>query len=130
MDVIKVINGFAGADWGLGKIIFDGENIFLHFFVEKGEVTIGCRNFIGFSFIGNWDEGVIENIRIESEGDLIDSSLKEIERLHGETIYIEHPAFKKMNDIWYQLNVKLVDGNVIKVACESFDYKTMSYNKS
>ncbi len=30
---------------------------------------------------------------------------------------------KKMDSQYYQLNVQLIDGNVIKVACDSFELK-------
>ena len=89
-------------------------------------IKIHCNNHIGYSFIGHWDENIIESIKIEREGDLVASSLSEIKRLNGNPpIPSLGGGLKKIDNIWYQLNIKLIDGSVIKVACESFE---LEYN--
>ena len=115
-NAIKKINGFIGTDWSLGKITIDDENLCIELLGERHQAIISCYNFIGFLLIGNWDEAVIECIWIESKGDLINNSIQEIKRLHGnQTLSNEH--------IWHQLNIKLINGNIIKIACEGFKFE-------
>ena len=121
MDAINKINKFAGVDWSLDKI-FVSDEIAVCLLNEKGHrITISCHNFIGFSFVGYWAERTIEHIKVEPEGDLINDSLMKIKSIYG-----EHPLpageNKKIDGIWNQLDLKLIDGNVIKVACEDFTF--------
>ena len=85
-------------------------------------MTIHCNNHIEYSSIGHWDENIIESIKIEPEGDLLTSSLGEIKRLNGDPpIPSLGGGLKKIGNTWYQLNIWLIDGSVIKIACESFE---------
>ena len=87
-----------------------------------GHVTIHCNNYIGFSFVGHWDENIVENIKIEQEGDLIVSSIQEINKIYGDPpIPLLGGGLKRIDCLWHQFSIKLIDGNVIKVACESFE---------
>jgi len=96
---------------------------------EDQHVTIHCNNFIGFSFVGHWDESAVESIKIEQTGDLITSSLQEIKRLNGDPpVPLLGGGLKNIDGQWYQLNLKLDDGNIIKVACESFEVESNNYD--
>ena len=119
MDNINEINAFIGRDWRLKRItIADAITILLS--ESRGyTATITCYNFIGFSFVGNWDECVIDFIEIEKGGDFVENSLCEVKRLNGESP-LPAGESKKIDNAWYQLNIKLIDGNVIKIACDSF----------
>lgn len=128
MDVIDKINSFVGADWSFDDFNIDYERVSIKLSYASDSTnredifaTIYCNNFIGFSFVGHWDENIIEYIKVESEGDLIKNSLQEIKRLYGEPpIPLLGGGVKKVDSPWYQLNIKLIDGNVIKVVCDSF----------
>lgn len=73
-----------------------------------------CKDFIGFSFIGHWDESTIESISVKANGTLIDESIHVIKKLYGDN---PQPGggTKKIDDSWYQINIKLIDGNIIKI---------------
>lgn len=132
MDVIEKINRSCWADWSFDEFIIDYEKVSITLSYNSGSVhtpdthaTITCKNFIGFSFVGNWDENVIEDINIESKGDLITNSLQKIKLFNGDP---PTPSLgggiRKYDSRYYQLNMKMIDGNIIKVVSESFKLKT------
>lgn len=131
VSVIEKINRSGWADWSFSDFHIDYENVSikLTYFsdsIERPDIsaTIICHNFIGFSFIGHWDENIIEDINIAPMGDLITNSLQEIKHLNGDPpIPSLGGGIKKVDNQYYQLNIKMIDGNVIKVACESFEFK-------
>ena len=123
MDAIKKINTYGWADWSINTFNIDYEKILIKisYYVEMEQhIIIHCNNFIGFSFVGHWDENIIEDISIEPKGELIDKSLKEIIRCNGKAPMLGG-GIKKLDDKWYQLNIKMIDGVMIKVACESIE---------
>ena len=78
---------------------------------------MNCKNYIGFEYIGHWDESIIKKIYAEESGDLIDSSLNKIRRFYSEPV-ICGGGEKKITDKWIQLTIELIDGICIKVACQ------------
>jgi len=123
MDIIQTINKYGWADWSIDTFNIDYEKIVIkisYYVGEEHHATIHCNNFIGFSFIGHWDESIIESIKIEQKGDLVNISLKEVIHCNGQS---PSPGggVKKIDGIWYQLNIKMIDGVVIKIACEYFE---------
>jgi len=86
----------------------------------EGAVTFKCNNYIGFSFIGHWYESIIESIRVETYGSVIEESLQTVKKLYGDNP-LPGGGVKKIDDSWYQINIKLIDGNFIKVACKSIE---------
>ena len=129
MDVIKRINDFGWVDWALDSLKVDYERIIIKLIycsdsINKPDIfaTIQCGNFIGFSIIGHWDENIIEHIKIEPKGDLIDDSLRRVECLYGNSPLLGG-GMKKIDNKWHQLNVRLIDGNVVKVACDNFEFE-------
>ena len=118
--IIDKINSFTGTDWILNKIFIDSDHIKIECSNENYITTLLCNNFIGISFVGNWEESVIEQISVDSHGDLIEESIKKIKFLYKDG-KIPNTIIKNINDIWYQLNIKLIDGNVIQIACNEFD---------
>jgi len=136
MNAIDKINKFGWADWFLGPFCFDDDRLFIKLSYDTGTdynsngtlkkdgeryayATICCNHFIGFIFVGCWDESIIEDINVESEGDLIVDSVKKVKCLHGGAPFPD--AEKDIDGQWYQLNIKLIDGNVIKIACKDFE---------
>jgi hypothetical protein len=119
---IEILNGGGWADWSLCKLEIDYEKVevIVSSDNEKNIVTILCKDYIGFTFVGHWDESIIEDIRIETSGNLIDDSLQTVKKLYGENP-LPGGGVKKIEDVWYQLNIKLIDGNVIKVACKNIE---------
>jgi hypothetical protein len=73
-----------------------------------------------FSHIAHWDESVIEDIVVETKGNLIDESVQTVEKLYGKNL-LSGGGIKNIMDKWYQINIKLIDGNIIKVACKSIE---------
>jgi hypothetical protein len=120
-NIIDILNGGGWADWSINKLEIDFETIEIT--ISGGSeniVSIFCKDYIGFSFIGHWDESVIEDIRVETKGNIIDESLCTVKKLYGENP-LPGGGVKKIDDSWYQVNIKLIDGNTIKVACKNIE---------
>lgn len=119
--IVEKINNSGWADWSLNKLEIDYDRVLIRVSDDtEGIVAICCRDYIGFSSIGHWDESVIEDITVETKGNLIDESLHTVKKLYGENPLLGG-GVKKIDDIWYQVNIKLIDGNVIKVACKRIE---------
>jgi hypothetical protein len=123
-SIIDKINNSGWADWSIDKFEIDYDKVLISLSgEEQNVVTISCKDFIGFSFIGHWDESIIEDIKVEMQGSLVDESLQVVKKLYGETPIIGG-GVKKIDDIWHQINIKLIDGNVIKVGCRTIEVTT------
>ena len=60
---IEKINCSSWTDWDLGKMEIDYNRIVVRLSEgSEATVTIYCNDYIGFSYVGHWDESVIENI--------------------------------------------------------------------
>lgn len=119
MDVINRIEGM-GTDCSLDDINIDYETISFSFsYNDQTVVTVSCCNYISYSCIGHWDESIISNIEIEENGDLIAKSLESVRKYNGDCP-LPGGGIKKIDDKWYQLNIKMIDGNVIKIVCNDF----------
>ena len=120
MAPISYINSYGWADWSFDNLNVNYEDLTVtlsygpcNYFNPDGSINnncsdaymiIHCNNYIGFSFIGHWDENIIESIRIESEGDLITNSLKEINQFNGDPpIPLLGGGTKKIDSTWHQL---------------------------
>jgi len=122
MNSIDKINSIGWADWVIDNFEINYERISVRLcFYEEHVATIYCDNFIGFSFVGHWDESTIEYIKIEQKGEFIADSLQTVKRFYSGPPYILGGGIKKIDDTWYQLNIKLIDGNTIKIACRDFE---------
>lgn len=120
-SIAEKINSCGWADWSLNKLEVDFDKVLISVSQDTEDeniVIICCRDYIGFSFIGHWDESIIEDITIDEKGSMIDESIHIVKKLYGETP-LPGGGVKKIEDSWYQVNIKLIDGNVIEVACRS-----------
>ena len=134
MDVVSSVNNFGWADWSTDSCIVDYDKITIKLvytssIANKSDVyaTIQCINYIGFSFIGHWDENIIESIMIEAEGDLITRSLQKIKNNYGEPpVPSQGGGTRQFDNKWYQLSIKLIDGTAIEIVCDNFIFDVYS----
>lgn len=120
-SIVDKINNSGWADWSLDKFEIDYERVLVTLSEDvEGALTISCKDYIGFSYIGHWDESIIEDISITTGGDLAEESIKSVKKLYGDNP-LPGGGVKKIDDSWYQVNIKLIDGNIIKVACKSIE---------
>lgn len=119
--IVEKINNSSWADWSLNKLEVDYDRLLIRVSdYTEGIVTICCRDYIGFSFIGHWDESIIKDITVDTKGNLIDESLYTVKKLYGENPLLGG-GVKKIDDNWYQVNIKLIDGNIVKIACKRIE---------
>ncbi len=121
-NIIEILNGGGLADWSLTKLEIDYERVEVIVSSDNGNnnVTICCKDYIGFSFIGHWDESIIEDISVDIGGSLVDESIQAVKKRYGNNP-LPGGGVKKINDSWYQVNIKLIDGNVVRVACSNIE---------
>ncbi|MFZ5640127.1 MAG: hypothetical protein ACOY4Q_05510 [Bacillota bacterium] len=120
-NVITRINNSGWEDWVLKKIEMDFDKIKIFVaYDEKTQVVITCKDFIGFQVIGHWDESTIEEIKIDSQGHLIEESIQMVKNLYGENP-IPGGGIKNIYDNWVQLNLQFTDGIYVKIACKEIE---------
>lgn len=118
-SIINKINRNDWHDWLLDKFEINYDRVMITLLNDiESTLTISCSDYIGFSFVGHWDESVIEEIKVQTYGNLIDESLHVVKMLYSKKP-LSGGGIKKIDDIWYQVNIKLIDGNIIKVACKN-----------
>lgn len=125
-SIIDKINGNSWGDWSLDKFEINYDRVIISLLDDiEDTLIISCSDYIGFSFVGHWDESVIEEIKVDAYGNLINESLHVIKML-----YSKNPppggGVKRIDDIWYQVNIKLIDGNIIKVACKNIQLESLT----
>lgn len=122
---INKINSTNWRDWALEKIIFDDNTedlkIILSNEYEKN-VIFRCKNYIGISYLGNWDEGIIENMWTENNGDILSESKKIIISNRPDGFAFKNDEIRFANE-WFQLNIKLIDGVIIKIAFKEIEFE-------
>ena len=119
-DIVEKINNYDWSDCSIYKLEIDYETIIISISLSTDNILkLHCKDYIGYSFIGHWDESIIEKVIIDDSGTLINESLQEVKKRYGETPLLGGGT-KKIDDNWYQLNIKLIDGNTLKVVCKDF----------
>lgn len=125
-SIIDKINRYGWHDWLLDKFEINYDRVTISLLDDNEAIlTINCSDYIGFSVVGHWDETVIEEIKVEAYGNLIDESLHVVKMLYSKNP-LPGGGKKKIDDIWYQVNIKLIDGNIIKVACKNIQVEGLT----
>jgi len=118
MNIISQINNWGWEDCSLVKIDISYDNISIEISDDENrhQVFIQCDEFIGFEFIGNWDECFIERVEVSEQGKLIEKSIEKVKKCYGNNTNI--PGMKKdIKGRWYQLSITLIDGVILDIAC-------------
>ena len=118
---MKFKNKLCFTDYSLEAINIDYTNIEIIIELEK-KYKIKCENFMSISYIGQWDENIIDSIYVTSEDELIDLTKQKI--LKNNNINLKGGGTREFNDKWLCLNIKLIDSVEIKIICfcvEIFD---------
>lgn len=112
------INDYGWADWNLKKVEIDFEkvNIIVSDHEDGTLVAISCNDYIGLKIIGHWDEAIIEDIVVSEAGELIDQSIDVVKEKYGSNPVLGG-GVKKIHDKWLQLEIRLIDGISLTVAC-------------
>lgn len=115
--VISKINYYNWKDWNLDNIKIDFEKITVKLSDDNDiNIQLDVYHYIGLSYLGHWDETVIDDIKVSKTGELIKKSIDEVTKNYGKNP-IKGGGIKNINDDWLQINIKLIDGVVIKFVC-------------
>lgn len=106
------------SDYSLADIIIDYNNVVINI-KDDDAFEIICKNFIGLDYIGQWDENIISDIEIYDSDIFIDQS-KEVIAQNNDTEY-KGGGVKVYNANWKCLHLKLIDGVIIKIACQEIE---------
>ena len=107
-------------DWIFGEVHMDYEKITITISNKPARLKIECKNFIGFQWLGQWDENVIENISIMDAGSVIDECKKRVLQLYSRAPTLGNGS-KRLQDNWCQLNIKLIDGVLLIIVYREID---------
>ncbi|MBR4824816.1 MAG: hypothetical protein IKZ86_08445 [Spirochaetaceae bacterium] len=107
-------NNLCFRDYSLESINIDYTNIEITIELEK-RYKIICENFMSISYIGQWDENIIDNIFVTSEDELIDLTKQKI--VKNNNITFKGGGTREFNDKWLCLTIKLIDSIEIKTVC-------------
>ncbi len=116
-EYIYKINEKYWDGWTLESINIDYDVITITIEFESPEskpLTILCKNHLGISYIGQWDESWISDINVKSNTDLIKHSLKKVIELNGDNPR-KGGGIKQIGDDWKELNIILDDNLEIKI---------------
>ena len=103
------------SDYSLMNIIIDYNDVVVN--IKDDDIfEIKCKNFIGLNYIGQWDENIIADIEIYDSDICIDQSKEVI--VHNNDIKYRGGGLKDFNANWKCLHLKLIDGIIIKIACQ------------
>lgn len=109
---------FTGGQTLLSELNLDGENILIKILEKKDKYKIiNCEEFIGIKCLGKWEDTLIDSITVEQTGDVIVESVFKIKHNYE----VPQTSFNSKNIFhpWVQLNIKLIDGCYVKIACKS-----------
>ncbi len=134
VTLIKIMNSYneinlqSWRDWVLEKVLFDDNtediNIVLSNEIEKN-VLFRCKGYIGFSYLGHWDEGVIESILITNNGEILEQSKKIIANNRSDGFASSNDELR-FNGEWLQMDIKLIDGAIVKIAFREIEKEVIN----
>ena len=135
MDAINTINRSGWHDWLFDGIHLNSKKAIVKIFHNLGShynldgsmneyysdthIAIHCMNCVEVTYIGRWDESVIESIRIDTLGGLGVGAQAGIASSDKKAL-LANSAQNCSDEKWYLLCIKLIDGNAIRIVCESF----------
>ena len=114
------------SDYSLISITVDYNDVVISI-KDDDNFEIRCKNFIGINYIGQWDENIISDIEIHESDVCIDQSKEVI--THNNDINYKGGGIKEFNSNWKCLHLKLIDGVIIKIACQSVEIVKLTENK-
>ncbi len=113
----KIAWGECWHDTLLERITIDYDNIVVEIEVNEKITKLICYNFIGFDYLGQWDENVIKCITLSEDDEMIFVAKERIKynnSLGG--------GVKIFETQWKCVCIELIDGVVIHIICEKVDY--------
>lgn len=112
------INKFTWGDLLLSELTLDGDNIIVKVLEKDNNIkTINCEEFIGIKCLGKWEESLIDSISVDKTGDVIVESVFKIKNNYD--FPFNTLTSRNIFYPWVQLNIKLLDGCFVKIACKN-----------
>jgi len=112
------INKFIWGNLLLSELTLDGENIIIKVLENDNHMkTINCEEFIGIKCLGKWEESLIDSISVDKTGDVIVESVFKIKK--NNELSCNLLSNKNAFYPWVQLNIKMLDGCFVKIACKN-----------
>lgn len=101
--------------------ILNDDNIIVELSNDEFDMsyTIMCTNYIGFEFIGHWDENVLADISISNNTELITNCLKHIKKNYNNTNIPGN--FRKIDSTWYEVRFLFIDNSYLSIVCDNIE---------
>ncbi|MBP3365463.1 MAG: hypothetical protein J6K96_00560 [Treponema sp.] len=115
---MKFENDSDFADYSLEEIKIDYDKIAIEIRREK-KYRIDCLHFLAISYIGQWDENIIENVFITENDDFIAEVKSKIKK--NNNINFKGGGTRDFNADWICLTIRLIDALEIKIVCSDVE---------
>lgn len=109
------INNVGWNDFLLESIEINYDRIVVVTSIDDKIVKINCNNFISIQYIGQWDENVISMIKVYEDDNFCQESRLIVNKNNKSTLL--GGGIKNVNDIWYHLQIELIDRVNIHIVC-------------
>ena len=115
-NVISNINESNWSDCSLISIYINYDEIIITVNDINGNaLKFVCTDYIAISYIGQWDENIIHDIKILSTSCFIEAALQTAKR--SNSLDSIGGGRKTFSDPWYELSIELIDGIKINIVC-------------
>ena len=111
-------------DSSLDDIHISYENIDIFIELENGRrINVTGEGFVAIDYSGNWDENVIKKIELNRDTVYIKHVLDGIKNRNDITRDGGGVGIRKFDDLWYELDIILIDDLIIKIVAQRFYVK-------
>lgn len=113
------INNMHWNDFLLESISIDYDKIVIVTSLDDKIIEIICKNFISIQYLGQWDENVISTIKVFEDDYFCKESRLIVDK--NNTRNLLGGGTKSINNIWYHVQIGLLDGVNIHIVCTNIN---------
>ena len=114
----EFINSKDWSDCLLESITVDYDKALVKISYDDNIIDIICVNFISIQYLGQWDESVIKAIKVYEEDGFCQDCKEIVKKFNP--ITLSGGGVKKIDDIWYHIEIELLDGVKASLICTEF----------
>ncbi|MGF6906725.1 hypothetical protein [Fusobacterium sp. PH5-44] len=120
-EIVKIINEKCWHDTFFEKLEMNFDTIIIYLSYNEILITLACKNYIGISYLGHWDESVIKDIKVRIDEMITEKALDIIK--NNNTYDSKGGGLKSINDEWYNVVIELIDNVKMNIICSDIDLR-------
>ena len=110
------INSTNWQDYLFERLELDFDNIKIHLNDESDRnIKMVAEGYIGISYVGHWDESVVQSIKVEKGTILTEKALTIIKNNYGDMV--AGGGYRKLEDEWNELVIEFIDNIQLSIVC-------------